>query len=139
MPQAQAHPGRHRPRRPLLRRRRQRRLHQPELHRRWRLGLTTADAAHAPVPQYFSCRKISHTQTALNPDTAISQMQNFPAYGWGVGNAAQAVLARDALASSVDKQHEDDDEAVDQMSLSETQSCWQLISNRAMLLPYARG
>jgi len=23
--------------------------------------------------------------------------------------------------------------------LSETQSCWQLISNRAMLLPYARG
>jgi hypothetical protein len=22
---------------------------------------------------------------------------------------------------------------------SETQSCWQLISNRAMLLPYARG
>src|ERR1700675_397023 len=25
------------------------------------------------------------------------------------------------------------------LSLSETQSCWQLISNRAMLLPYARG
>jgi len=25
------------------------------------------------------------------------------------------------------------------VSLSETQSCWQLISNRAMLLPYARG
>jgi hypothetical protein len=27
----------------------------------------------------------------------------------------------------------------DCLSLSETQSCWQLISNRAMLLPYARG
>jgi hypothetical protein len=27
----------------------------------------------------------------------------------------------------------------DYLSLSETQSCWQLISNRAMLLPYARG
>jgi hypothetical protein len=26
-----------------------------------------------------------------------------------------------------------------EVSLSETQSCWQLISNRAMLLPYARG
>ena len=26
-----------------------------------------------------------------------------------------------------------------QVSLSETQSCWQLISNRAMLLPYAKG
>jgi hypothetical protein len=25
------------------------------------------------------------------------------------------------------------------VSLSETQSCWQLISNRAMLLPYATG
>ena len=25
------------------------------------------------------------------------------------------------------------------LSLSETQSCWQLISNRAMLPPYARG
>jgi hypothetical protein len=25
------------------------------------------------------------------------------------------------------------------LSLSETLSCWQLISNRAMLLPYARG
>ena len=25
------------------------------------------------------------------------------------------------------------------LSLSETQSCWQLISNRAMLLPYGRG
>jgi hypothetical protein len=25
------------------------------------------------------------------------------------------------------------------VSLSETQSCWQLISNRAMLLPYAKG
>jgi transposase len=25
------------------------------------------------------------------------------------------------------------------LSLSETQSCWQVISNRAMLLPYARG
>jgi hypothetical protein len=25
------------------------------------------------------------------------------------------------------------------VSLSETQSCWQLISNRAMLPPYARG
>src|ERR1700736_5269779 len=25
------------------------------------------------------------------------------------------------------------------VALSETQSCWQLISNRAMLLPYARG
>jgi hypothetical protein len=25
------------------------------------------------------------------------------------------------------------------LSLSETQSCWQLISNRAMLLPYATG
>jgi integrative and conjugative element protein (TIGR02256 family) len=25
------------------------------------------------------------------------------------------------------------------VSLSETQSCWQLPSNRAMLLPYARG
>jgi hypothetical protein len=25
------------------------------------------------------------------------------------------------------------------LSLSEPQSCWQLISNRAMLLPYARG
>jgi hypothetical protein len=25
-----------------------------------------------------------------------------------------------------------------ELSLSETQSCWQLISNRAMLLPYAR-
>jgi len=30
-------------------------------------------------------------------------------------------------------------EADDLLSLSETQSCWQLISNRAMLLPYARG
>ena len=29
--------------------------------------------------------------------------------------------------------------AAPQLSLSETQSCWQLISNRAMLLPYARG
>jgi hypothetical protein len=28
---------------------------------------------------------------------------------------------------------------VDGLSLSETQSCWQLISNRAMLPPYARG
>jgi hypothetical protein len=28
---------------------------------------------------------------------------------------------------------------MDTLSLSETQSCWQLISNRAMLLPYARG
>jgi hypothetical protein len=27
----------------------------------------------------------------------------------------------------------------DCLSLSETQSCWQLISNRAMLLPYASG
>jgi hypothetical protein len=27
----------------------------------------------------------------------------------------------------------------DSLSLSETQSCWRLISNRAMLLPYARG
>jgi hypothetical protein len=28
---------------------------------------------------------------------------------------------------------------LDRLSLSETQSRWQLISNRAMLLPYARG
>jgi hypothetical protein len=28
---------------------------------------------------------------------------------------------------------------VNQLSLSETQSCWQLISNRAMLLSCARG
>ena len=34
---------------------------------------------------------------------------------WGNGAAAPAVLARDALASSVDKQHEDDDEAVDHL------------------------
>ncbi len=39
MPQAQARAGRHRPRGAVLRRRRQRRLHQPELHRRRRLGL----------------------------------------------------------------------------------------------------
>jgi hypothetical protein len=26
-----------------------------------------------PSLQYFSCRKISHIQTALNPDAAISQ------------------------------------------------------------------
>ena len=31
------------------------------------------------------------------------------------------------------------DELLPWVSLSETQSCWQLISNRAMLLPYARG
>jgi hypothetical protein len=28
---------------------------------------------------------------------------------------------------------------VAKVSLSETQSCWQLISNQATLLPYARG
>jgi hypothetical protein len=32
-----------------------------------------------------------------------------------------------------------DDHVPEDLSLSETQSCWQLISNRAMLLPYARG
>ena len=37
---------------------------------------------------------------------------------WGNGAAAPAVLARDALASSVDKQHEDDDEAVDHLPAS---------------------
>ena len=40
VPEAQAAPGGHRARRALLRRRRQRGLHQPELHRRRRLGLS---------------------------------------------------------------------------------------------------
>jgi hypothetical protein len=31
------------------------------------------------------------------------------------------------------------DRSIVGLSLSETQSCWQLVSNRAMLLPYARG
>src|SRR5882757_6890908 len=73
-----------------------------------------------PSLQYFSCRKISHTQTALNPDAAISQCKIFRRMvgAWGNGAAAPAVLARDALASSVDKQHEDDDEAVDHLPAS---------------------
>ena len=56
-------------------------------------------------------------------------------------------LNQDAIASDVADRwivvhqaiHQGLLEGDSSLSLSETQSCWQLISNRAMLLPYARG
>jgi uncharacterized protein (DUF1810 family) len=80
--------------------------------------------AQAPVyaqvmSELRSGRKRSHWMWFIFPQIA------------GLGHSAMA--RRSAIASR--------GEALVylELSLSETQSCWQLISNRAMLLPYARG
>jgi hypothetical protein len=65
---------------------------------------------------------------------------------WATRSVVQASRLRDARAPSAqsdavadDPEQEGKGTVVAKVSLSETQSCWQLISNRATLLPYARG
>jgi predicted transcriptional regulator len=67
----------------------------------------------------------------------------------GIVTRANLLQAVASLARQIPDPTADDDhirnriiaamEKNDWLSLSETQSCWQLISNRAMLLPYAGG
>jgi hypothetical protein len=51
--------------------------------------------------------------------------------------AASDIAVRSNITGLLSKNALED--GIFRLSLSETQSCWQLMSNRAMLLPYARG